>query len=156
MDTTTGQTKRSDLVLELFHAEEEKDFDKVGRYLTNDFEFSGPIPKPMGSKEYIEIHRQLLSAIPDWRFNFTLIKETENEVTGKVHVTGTHTRDLSLPMIPNLGTVHATGGKISLPEEKVHIKFKGNKIYRIDVGSVPNGGVMGLLSQIGVDVHALV
>jgi hypothetical protein len=155
METRTGQRKSSDLVLELLHAEEEKDFEKVGRCLTNDFMFSGPTPKPIGREDYIEVHRQLLNAIPDWRFNFTVIKEDENEVTGKVHVTGTHTRDLNLPMIPNLGTVHATGKRISLPEEKVHLKIKGNKISRFDVESVPNGGVMGLLSQVGVDVHEL-
>jgi len=156
MDTRTGQTKRSDLVLELLHAEEEKDFDKVERYLTNDFIFAGPIPKPIGKKEYIETRRQLFNAFPDWRFNFSLIKEDENEVTGKIHVTGTHTRDLQLTIVPNLGTVRATGKKVSLPEAKVHLRFQGNKISRFDVEQVPNGGAMGLLSQIGVDVHALV
>lgn len=155
METRTGQTKGSDLVLELLHAEEEKDFDRVMKLLTNDFMFSGPVPKPIGVKEYIDVHRVLLAAFPDWRHNFTVIKEDENEVTGKVRITGTHTRDLTLPFIPNLGVVQATGRRISLPEEKVHIKLKGNKIARFDVEAVPNGGVFGLLSQIGVDVHEL-
>ena len=39
METRTGQTKGSDVVLELLHAEEEKEFDKIGRYLANDFTF---------------------------------------------------------------------------------------------------------------------
>lgn len=155
METRTEQSSGSDIVLELLHAEEEKDFDKVMKYLGKDFSFSGPVPKPIGAREYIEVHRQLLTAFPDWRFNFTLIKEDKNEVTGKVHITGTHTRDLTLPMIPNLGTVHATGKKISLPEEKVHIKLTGNKINSFSVDSPRNSGIMGLLSQIGVDVHQL-
>lgn len=155
METRTGQTKRSDMVLQLLHAEEEKDFGKVEQFLTNDFTFSGPVPKPIGRKEYIETHRQLVNAFPDCRFNFTVLKEDDNEVTGKVHITGTHTQDLNLSVIPNLGTIHATGKRISLPEEKVHIQFKGNKISRFDVEPLPNGGVMGVLSQIGVDVHQL-
>lgn len=155
METRREQTKGSDLVLELLHAEEERDFDRVMKMLTNDFVFSGPAPKPVGVKEYMEIHRAFLAAFPDWRFNYTTIKEDENEVTGKVHITGTHTRDLSLPIIPSLGTVQATGKRITLPEEKVHVKLRGSKIARLDVEPVPNGGVMGLLKQIGVDVHEL-
>ncbi len=155
METRTGQTKGSDVVLEFLHAIEEKDYDKASKYLAKDFTFSGPTPKPVDSKEFIDVHRQLLQAIPDWRFNFNVVKEDENEVTGKVHITGTHTRDLTLPMLQNLGTVRPTGKRISLPAEKVHIKVKGNKIGRFSVDVPPNGGVMGILSQIGVDVHEL-
>ena len=155
METRTDQTKGSDIVLEYLHAIEEKDFDKASRYLSNDFTFSGPTPKPLGGKENIEVHRQLLTAIPDWRFNFNVINEDQNEVTGRVHVTGTHTRDLTLPMVPNLGTVHATGKRISLPEEKVRIKLKGNKITSFHVDVPKSGGLMGILAQIGVDVHEL-
>jgi hypothetical protein len=155
METRTGQPKGSDIVLECLHALEEKDYDRAQKYFTNDFTFSGVTPKPVNGKEFIDVHRHLLQAIPDWRFNFNAIKEDENEVTGRVHITGTHTRDLTLPMMPNVGTVHATGKKISLPEEKIHINLKGNKISRFNVESVPHGGVMGILQQIGVDVHEL-
>jgi len=156
METRTGQKKGSDIVLECLHALEEKDFDRAGKYLANDFTFSGPTPKAIDSKEFLEVHRQLFQAIPDWRFNFNVVKEDDKEVTGRVHITGTHTRALTLPMMPNLGTVQATGKRISLPEEKVRINVKGNKISRFTVESVPGGGVMGILQQIGVDAHALV
>jgi len=155
METRTDQTKGSDIVLECLHALEEKDFDKAARFLTSDFTFTGVTPRAVNAKEFIEVHRALCQAIPDWRFNYNTVKEDDSEVTGKVHITGTHTRDLTLPMIPNLGTVHATGKKISSPEEKVHIYLKGNKISRFNVESVPNGGIMGILQQIGVDVHEL-
>jgi predicted ester cyclase len=153
METRTGQSKGSDVVLQLLHALEEKDYDRAARFLSNDFTFSGPTPKPVDGKEFIEVHRHLLQAIPDWRFNFNVVKEGEDEVTGRVHITGTHTRDLTLPVMPNLGTINATGKKISLPEEKVHIKTKGNKITRFNVDAIPKGGVMGILSQMGVTVH---
>ncbi len=144
------------IVLKCFHALEEKDFDRVAKYLANDFTMSGPTPKAIGSKEFLDVHRQLFQAIPDWRFNFYVVKEDDNEVTGRVHITGTHTRALTLPMMPNIGTVQATGKRISLPEEKVHINVKGNKISRFTVDPTPGGGVMGILQQIGVDAHALV
>ncbi len=155
METRTGQTKGSDIVLELLHALEEKDYDRAARFLSNDFTFSGPTPKPVDSKEFIEVHRQMFKAVPDWRFNFNVLKEDENEVTGRVHITGTHTGDLKLPILPNLGTIHATGKRISLPEERVQIRLKGSKIGRFNVEAVPNGGIKGILSQIGVDVHQL-
>ncbi len=155
METRMGQGKGSDVVLQLLHALEEKDFDKAKTYLTNDFEFTGPTPKPVNGKEFIDVHRYLFQAIPDWRFNFNVIKEDDNEVTGRVHVTGTQTGELNLPMIQNLGTIQPTGKRISLPEEKAHVKVKGNKISRFQVDVSPNSGIMGLLSQIGVDVHEL-
>lgn len=155
METRSGQTKGSDVVLECLHALEEKDYDRAARFFTNDFTFTGVTPKPIDSKGFIEVHRHLIQAIPDWRFNFNAIKEDANEVTGKVHITGTHTQDLTLPMMPNVGTVQATRKKISLPEETIHINLKGNKLSRFNVERVPNGGVMGLLQQIGVDVHEL-
>src|SRR5512133_775369 len=105
METRTDRTKASDIVLECLHALEEKDYDRASRFLANDFTFSGVTPKAVKKDEFINMHRQLFQAIPDWRFNFNVIKEDDNEVTGKVHITGTHTRDLSLPMIPTLGTV---------------------------------------------------
>lgn len=155
METRSGQTKPSDIVLECLHALEEKDYDRASQFLSNDFVFLGVTPEPIKSKDFINVHRHLFQAIPDWRFNFNVIKEDQNEVNGKVHITGTQSRDLTLPMLPNLGTVHATGKKISLPEEKVQISVKGNKISRFTVERVPNGGVMGILQQIGVDVHQL-
>jgi predicted ester cyclase len=153
MEPKTGGTKGSDVVLQLLHAVEEKDYDRAERFLTKDFSFSGPTPKPVDRNEFIEVHRHLLQAIPDWRFNFTVIKEDANEVTGRVHITGTHSRDLTMPMMPDIGTIHATGKKISLPEERVHIKVKDNKITRFEVDKTPNGGVTGILSQLGVAVH---
>jgi hypothetical protein len=155
MDTRTGQTKGSDLVLEFFHAMEEKDFDSAAKCLSNDFQFSGPTPRPVGKQDCIDVHRQLLQAIPDWRFNFNVTKEDEHEVTGKVRITGTHTRELTLPMVQNLGTIQATGKKISMPEENVSVKFAGSKISQMHIDVPPNGGVAGLLSQMGVDAHAL-
>jgi len=156
METRTGQTRGSDIVLELLHAIEEKDYDRASRYLTNDFTFTGPVPKPVDNKGFIEVHRSLLKAIPDWRFNFKPIKENENEVTGKVHITGTQTGDLTLPMMPNVGTIRATGKRISLPEENVQFRLKSNKVSGLKVDVIPNGGVTGILQQIGVDVHQLV
>ncbi len=155
METRMGQGKGSDIVLQLLHALEERDFDKAKTYMSNDFEFTGPMPKSMNSMESIDAFRHLFRAFPDWRFNFNVINEDDNEVTGKVHITGTQTGELNLPFIQNLGTIQPTGKRISLPEQKVHFKMKGNKISRYQVDVPPNGGITGLLSQIGVDVHEL-
>jgi hypothetical protein len=67
MEPKTGGTKGSDVVLQLLHAVEEKDYDRAERFLTKDFSFSGPTPKPVDRNEFIEVHRHLLQAIPDWR-----------------------------------------------------------------------------------------
>ena len=52
---------------------------------------------------------------------------------------------LSLPLIPQLDKT------ISLPEEHWEYVIRRNAIAAIDAEHVPDGGVAGLLHQLGVD-----
>jgi predicted ester cyclase len=142
--------KPTDILREHWKAIEEKNFEKARTFLSEDFKFSGPVPKPIGTAEYINVHRSLLQGIPDWRFNANIFSEQQNKVAAKVRVTGTHTAKLSLPFLGDTGTIQPTGKKLALPEEKVEVVMKGDKISRMTVEQVPGGGVPGLLKQMGV------
>jgi predicted ester cyclase len=142
--------KPTDILREHWKAIEEKNFEKARGFLSEDFTFSGPVPKPIGTKEYIDVHRSLLQGIPDWRFNANIVGEQQDKVAAKVRVTGTHTANLSLPFLGDTGTIQPTGKKLALPEEKVEVVIKGDKISRMTVEHVPGGGVPGLLNQMGV------
>ena len=142
--------KPTEILQEHWKAIEEKNFDKARGYLAEDFTFSGPVPKPLGAKEYIEVHQSLLGGLQDWKFNFSILNEQENKVLAKVRITATHTRDLSLPFMPEVSTIRATGKRVALPEEKVEVVLKGDKIAQLKVEQVPEGGVTGLLKQLGV------
>jgi predicted ester cyclase len=142
--------KRTDILREHWKAIEEKNFDRARTFVSEDFTFSGPVPNLKGTKEYIDVHRSLLQGIPDWQFNANIFSEQENKVAAKVRVTGTHTANLSLPFLGDTGTIQPTGKKLALPEEKVEVVMKGDKISRMTVEQVLGGGVPGLLKQMGV------
>lgn len=147
------QLKPTEIVRQHFKAIEEKNFDKARSFLANDFQFSGITPEPMDGAKYIEVHKSLLGGLKDWRYNFTPMQESENQIEGKVKITGTHTGELRLPMLPGAEKVSPTNKKINMPEERVNIQIKGGKIARFSVEQVPNGGMDGLLSQLGVHLH---
>ncbi len=66
-----------------------------------------------------------------------------------VQITGTHTRDLVLP-VPGMPPIPATGKRVSLPEEHITFTFKGDTLASLTSDNVPGGGIPGLLAQIGV------
>jgi predicted ester cyclase len=128
-------------------AMEARDWEKVASYLSDDFTLSGPTPQPVGKNEFIAIQSAFMTAIPDWSFNLSHLKEQGDKVLATVRVTGTHNRDLAVPGLP---PVPATNKKISLPEEHMEFTFKGDKIASLSSDNVPGGGVPGVLQQMGV------
>jgi len=101
---------------------------------------------------WVGMQSLLLAAFPDWSFNMQDVKEEGNKATTTHHITGTHTGDLDLsPM--GMPTIPATGKAISLPVEHAEVTVEGGKIVKMHVADVsPDGGVPGILKQIGVEM----
>jgi predicted ester cyclase len=127
------------------------DWAQADTLLADDLVFAGPVPEPVGKREFIGIQGALSAAFPDWNFNVMDLKEDGDKVTGVVQITGTHTMPLSLPL-PGVPTIPPTGKQIRLPREPISFTVKNGKITRIDATVVPGGGVMGVLAQLGVQI----
>jgi predicted ester cyclase len=138
-----------DTVRAFSDALEARDFDKAAAYLTDDFVFAGPVPQPVGKREFIAVQSAFEDAFQDWSFNSHDEVERGDQVTAAVQITGTHSRDLVLP-IPGMPTIPATGKRVSLPEEHITFTFKGDKIASLTSDNTPGGGVPGILAQLGV------
>lgn len=128
---------------------EAREFEKAASYLADDFVLSGPVPQPIGKQEFIAVQTAFENAFEDWSFNSHDEVEQGDKVIAAVQITGTHTRDLVVP-IPGMPTIPATHKKVSLPEEHLEFTFKGDKIVSLTSDNVPGGGVPGVLQQIGV------
>ena len=122
---------------------------KLADTLTDDMVFAGPVPEPVGKREFIGIQSAMVAAMPDWKFNATDFKQNGDQVTAFFQITGTQTRELSLPM-PGFHSIPASGKHVSLPREAITITIKNGKVSRLESATVPGGGVMGVLSQLGV------
>lgn len=141
----------SELVLTTLNAIERGDFDTVSKYIADDMTFSGPVPEPIGKDAFLHVHRAMVNAAPDWKFNFDLTGEEGDTVVGNVRVAGTQTGTLE-PVMPGLPTVPPTGRFFQNPVEGMKIVCKGGLIHSIEAETVPNGGVAGVLKQIGVEL----
>ena len=138
-----------DIVKAGLAAVEANDFKKLGSMLSDDMVFSGPVPEPVGKREFLGLQSLLVAAMPDWKFNPTDYKENGNVVSVMLQVSGTQTGELSLPM-PGFPKIPPTGKHVSLPKEATTFTVKDGKISRLDVTPTPGGGVPGILSQLGV------
>ena len=138
-----------DIVKAGISAVEAGDFKKLDGMLADDMVFAGPVPEPLGKHELMGVLMAMLTAMPDWKFNPSNFKENGDVVTVDLQVSGTQTGELSLPM-PGLPKLPPSGKKVSLPKEPSTFTVKNGKVSRLDVASTPGGGVMGILSQLGV------
>lgn len=130
-------------------AVEANDFNKFAGMLSDDMMFAGPVPKPLGKREFIAVQSALVAAMPDWKFNGADFKEDGDLVHVVLQITGTQTAELKPPM-PTMPPVPATGKHVALPKEPATFTVRNGKITRLETESVPGGGVMGVLSQLGV------
>lgn len=126
-----------------------QDWDGVSALLAADYKFSGAVPQPISAEEWIGVHRALAAAMPDLRFNYAPSKSNGSHTTGTVKLTGTHTGEFNLP-VPGIPRVPATGNAIANPTERVEVFVKDGRVTEWQVEPLPNGGLFGILAQMGV------
>lgn len=80
----------------LFEALARGDEEVCSSYMADDFMVVGPTPQPLGKHEFIEVHKMLADAIPDFSFNTGDAREDGDKVTLTIQITGTHTGVLDL------------------------------------------------------------
>ena len=144
----------ADLVKSVLSAFESGDAKKAESLLSDDMVFAGPVPKPVSKHEFIQLHSALVAAIPDWKFNAGEYKEQGDKVLVKVHISGTHSKPLTLPPM-GIQSLPSTSKHVQLPYENLTATVKNGKVTRIDGEHVEGGGVPGLLSQLGVKMPQL-
>jgi len=137
------------LVSNLWSALEAQQFGRALDYLASDFQFSGPVPVPLNSLQWIRMHRALAAAMPDISINYVPGGGSYGVVHGSVQLSGTHTATLDL-RIPGVPLVCATGKRITLPREKVDVAVERGNVIVLQIENLPDGGLMGMLAQMGV------
>lgn len=139
-----------DLARNLFSAIEADDMDKAMSYLSDDFQFSGPVPEPLGGKQWIGLQHALKSGMPDWSFNVSDVKVDGSQANVTIKISGTHNNDLDLTPL-GVGVIPATGKAVQLPEELAVLTITGDKISSLVAEVTEDGGIGGILKQLGVE-----
>lgn len=129
------------------------DFDTAASYLADDFVFSGPTPEPISGAAWLGLSAALRAAFPDLNYNFRVVSVDGDVATTTTQLYGTHTGNLDLSGI-GMGIIPATGKSVSLPVEGGEAIVEDGKLISLHIHSTPEGGIMGILSQLGVEVAA--
>ena len=138
-----------DLARKALQAFSSGDTATMNSLLTDDFEFLGVTPHPLTKQDYLGFMHTINTAFPDFAFEEISSSETGETVTIKHHISGTQTGALNLPGMP---AIPATGKKIHLPEEASIFTFQGGKAVKYLGEPAPNGGLPGMLKQLGVQM----
>lgn len=147
--------KAGKVVEEFLTAIENNDFTKADNFLSKDFKVVGVGPDPLGSNEYLGVHRAFNKGMPDFRFNYRITEDKGERVFVKVKLSGTHTNTLPSPA-PGLKDIPATNKTVKMPEEPVEFTVKDNKITKMKLSHVEGGGLPGVLKQLGVEMQVAV
>lgn len=126
------------------------DWDTVASYLADDFQFSGPVPEPVGAAEWIGLNRTLQAGMPDMSVNLRIVSIDGDTIHSVDQLTGTHTADLDLTPL-GIGVIPATGRSVSLPQERGVSRIRGGKMVSIELDTPADSGIAGLLAQLGIE-----
>jgi hypothetical protein len=127
-----------------------KDLDSAASYLAEDFQFSGPVPEPVDSKQWLGLMKAMNAAFPDINYHTRILGVDGNVVKTASQLSGTHTNDLDLSTM-GLGVIPATGKSFSIPEEQGEATVKDGKITSMHLNTGQDSGLMGILKQLGVE-----
>lgn len=125
------------------------DADTFFSLVSDDFQFSGPMPEPMSAEQWFGTGRSMAQAFPDLDYGLQIVEEHGGHVHTITQVSGTHTGDFDLtPM--GMGVVPPTGKSFQNPAEDGTAVVVDGKVVSLHVESPPNGGLAGILGQLGI------
>lgn len=138
-----------DLARKALQAFESGDVATTTSLMADDYSFEGVVPQPLTKQDFLGFMQVMNTAAPDFKFNEMSASESGDTVTIKHHITGTQTGTLALPGMP---PIPATGKKFTLSEETSVFTFRGGKIVKYVALHAPDGGLPGMLKQLGVSM----
>ena len=142
-----NSVSKIDIVNNFMHAMESEHFNLAREITSDDFIFEDPSGSKFDVNYFINVHSPLIAACQPWTFGMSNFREKNNSVFSVSQIRAKHTKDLIHSM---LGIkMPATNININLPKMSVTCKFSDKKISYLKVSAPKDGGLTGLLHQIG-------
>jgi len=145
---------KREIVQTLLDSVQKGDFEKVKSLLSDDFQFSGPIPEPVNREAWLGMSSSLKTAFPDLDYRFKVIGADDDVVKTTAQLSGTHSGSFDLTNM-NMGVIPATHKAFSAKLEKAKITVKENKITSWAVEPTQGAGLNAILDQLGVKLPTM-
>ena len=140
-----------DIVKNFMIALDNNEQDQWGDYLADDFTISGWTPKSLTKSDFLNVMAGLKEGLPGLIFNLHNVQEDGDKVLGTWQVVGYQTDSFSLPAL-GLPPIPQMARSVSLPTEDVTYIVENGHIVLIFVQPNSEGGIKGLLRQLGINV----
>lgn len=138
---------KRETVQALMDAVQEGDFATAKTMLSDDFQFSGPVPEPIDAEAWLGMGVSMKTAFPDLDYHFKIIGTQGDTVRSTSQLSGTHDGAFDLTDM-NMGFIPATNKAFSTQSEKTKVTVKGNKITLWAVEPNDSTGLMEILKQL--------
>lgn len=145
----------SEIVKAVMTAWENRDVGAAANLLADDFVVTGPAPDTLGREAYLGFQALHNEAFPNWKFNIQKIEEVGDTVNVTFQITATHTGpyDVAKLGVP-IPVIAPTGLSRAWPVEHLTATVKDGKVTKLYLQNEPDGGVMGTLKWLGINVAA--
>lgn len=139
-----------ELTVAFFRAIETRSWPTLGKLLSDDFRYFGPMPESFDKEVWLSFVEAIQEAFPDWAYHLKKVEGNGNTVKITLQITGTHTKPLTLPW-KDVKTIPATHRKVHMPQEEATLKVRNGKVNELHVKFSHHGGLIGLLEQLGIE-----
>jgi len=124
-------------------------FDTAKTFLSDDFQISGFVHKPLNSKKWLNMIANLKMACADLNYHFQVLNIEGNVVYTTSQLSGTNSGAFDFTDI-DMGVIPATNKKFSSTPQMTKITVKGEKVVSWAVEPTEGAGWIAILSQLGV------
>lgn len=131
---------------------QEGEFELAKSMLTDDFHFSGLVPKSINKETWLEMSANLKTAFPDLDYHFKVIGANGDIVRSTTQLSGTHTGPLDLINV-NMGLIPATNKHVSAKMAKTKVTVKDGMVKLWVVEPADGAGLEAVLRQLGVAIQ---
>jgi hypothetical protein len=119
-----GQASAKVIVQKHLRAIEAGNWAEADRYIGENYRMTGTIPLPislfvkLGKAQAIQIHKPRKTAMPDFKFNETILEESSGHVKLQVNLSGTQTGVIDYTgVLRDIPVIQPTGKRVKLPNE---------------------------------------
>ena len=146
-----------EIVQALLDSVQRGDFQKANFLVSKDCQFSGPVPELLKREAWMGMNKNLKKACPnlDYHFHVDRVDGLNGHLVKiSAELKGTHSGVLDLSPV-GLGVSPATDKSFATPREHVKVTIKDSKVASWVAEPIEGGGLMGILSQLGLTVPSL-
>jgi len=125
------------------------DFEKAKSFLTDDFQFSGPVPEPINGDAWLGMSMSLKKAFPNLEYHFQVESMDGDMANISAQLKGTNSGDFDLTAM-HMGVIPATNKSFAAAHEHGKATVKGDKVTSWAMEPTEGAGLMAILGQLSV------